>query len=82
MQEVEGFLSGERNYLNLRGDTGPLVYPAGFLYVFAALRAITSEGENILLGMNRDRKALILLADLLINQDKAYLQLFTSALLL
>lgn len=35
MQEVEGFLDGERNYFNLRGDTGPLVYPAGFLYAYA-----------------------------------------------
>lgn len=35
MQEVEGFLGGERNYLNLRGDTGPLVYPAGFVYAYS-----------------------------------------------
>lgn len=35
MQEVEGFLDGERNYLNLRGDTGPLVYPAGFVYIYS-----------------------------------------------
>ena len=32
MQEVEGYLGGERNYELIRGDTGPLVYPAGFLY--------------------------------------------------
>lgn len=36
MQEVGGVLSGERNYSNLKGDTGPLVYPAGFVYVYAA----------------------------------------------
>lgn len=35
MQEVKGFLDGERNYLNLRGDTGPLVYPAGFVYAYS-----------------------------------------------
>lgn len=35
MQEVEGFLHGERNYFNLRGDTGPLVYPAGFVYIYS-----------------------------------------------
>ncbi|GJQ78111.1 hypothetical protein Trydic_g2449 [Trypoxylus dichotomus] len=31
MQEVEGFLNGTLDYKYLKGDTGPLVYPAGFL---------------------------------------------------
>ena len=26
MQQVDGFLSGERDYSKLQGDTGPLVY--------------------------------------------------------
>jgi alpha-1,3-mannosyltransferase len=26
MQQVEGFLDGERDYSKLEGDTGPLVY--------------------------------------------------------
>eukprot|EP00518_Triparma_eleuthera_P009324 CAMPEP_0182473054 /NCGR_PEP_ID=MMETSP1319-20130603/23251_1 /TAXON_ID=172717 /ORGANISM="Bolidomonas pacifica, Strain RCC208" /LENGTH=586 /DNA_ID=CAMNT_0024673811 /DNA_START=1 /DNA_END=1757 /DNA_ORIENTATION=+ len=38
MSEVSGYLSGERDYEKLRGGTGPLVYPAGFLYVFSWLR--------------------------------------------
>lgn len=42
MQEVEGWwVDGELDYLKLRGDTGPLVYPAGFLYLFALLRQAT-----------------------------------------
>lgn len=50
MQEVEGFLLGERNYMNIRGDTGPLVYPAGFLYIFSLLRWMTDHGTNIFIG--------------------------------
>eukprot|EP00899_Mesostigma_viride_P018134 jgi/Mesvir1/26321/Mv22501-RA.1 len=42
MSQVDGFLSGERDYTKLRGGTGPLVYPAGFLYIFSALKYITS----------------------------------------
>lgn len=39
--QVSGFLGGERDYGNLKGDTGPLVYPAGFLYVYSAIRYVT-----------------------------------------
>ena len=39
MQEVEGWaVEGHTDYTQLKGDTGPLVYPAGFLYVYRALR--------------------------------------------
>lgn len=41
MSQVTGFLAGERNYAELHGDTGPLVYPAGFLYIYAAIKRIT-----------------------------------------
>uniref|UniRef100_A0A2K1XUZ5 dolichyl-P-Man:Man5GlcNAc2-PP-dolichol alpha-1,3-mannosyltransferase n=1 Tax=Populus trichocarpa TaxID=3694 RepID=A0A2K1XUZ5_POPTR len=41
MSQVTGFLGGERDYTNLKGDTGPLVYPAGFLYIYSAIRFIT-----------------------------------------
>ncbi|KAL9430749.1 hypothetical protein AB3S75_026028 [Citrus x aurantiifolia] len=41
MSQVSGFLEGERDYSNLKGDTGPLVYPAGFLYVYSAIQYIT-----------------------------------------
>lgn len=50
MQEVTYYINGERNYVNMKGDTGPLVYPAGFLYVFSALHHITNEGSNIALA--------------------------------
>ncbi|KAI4310778.1 hypothetical protein MLD38_035728 [Melastoma candidum] len=41
MSQVSGFLEGERDYGNLEGDTGPLVYPAGFLFVYSAIRYVT-----------------------------------------
>jgi len=50
MQEVSGFLNGEFDYLKLKGDTGPLVYPAGFVYIFSLLYKITNNGENIRLA--------------------------------
>ncbi|XP_012260274.1 lethal(2)neighbour of tid protein [Athalia rosae] len=47
MQEVEGFLNGTLDYSKLRGDTGPLVYPAGFVYIYSILYYATSYGTNI-----------------------------------
>ncbi|KAI3506666.1 hypothetical protein L1887_21229 [Cichorium endivia] len=41
MSQVDGFIEGERDYSNLKGDTGPLVYPAGFLYVYSAIQYVT-----------------------------------------
>ena len=41
MQEVEGpFVHNDWNYTNLGGDTGPLVYPAGFVYIYEGLRRV------------------------------------------
>ncbi|XP_077509428.1 alg3, alpha-1,3- mannosyltransferase isoform X2 [Amblyomma americanum] len=50
MQEVEGVLNGTFDYAQLKGDTGPLVYPAGFVYIFMGLYYVTSQGTNILLA--------------------------------
>ncbi|CAB4010448.1 dol-P-Man:Man(5) c(2)-PP-Dol alpha-1,3-mannosyltransferase-like [Paramuricea clavata] len=47
MQEVEGFLNGTYDYMKLEGATGPLVYPAGFVYIFSGLYYITEQGRNI-----------------------------------
>ena len=48
MQEVTMWQEGERDYLNIRGGTGPLVYPAGFLYLYGALKWIAGgDGRNI-----------------------------------
>lgn len=45
MQEVTGYIEGERNYYNIKGDTGPCVYPAGFLYIFSALKKLLNDGD-------------------------------------
>lgn len=50
MEEVEGVVNGTWDYSKLKGNTGPLVYPAGFVYFFTALYYITSYGKNIRLA--------------------------------
>jgi len=47
MQEVStAWDLGERNYIHIRGSTGPLVYPAGFLYLYGALRWMVTRISN------------------------------------
>lgn len=44
MQEVEGWkVHGELDYMKLKGDTGPLVYPGGFMHLFAFLRDLAGN---------------------------------------
>ncbi|XP_044144646.1 dol-P-Man:Man(5)GlcNAc(2)-PP-Dol alpha-1,3-mannosyltransferase [Bufo gargarizans] len=50
MDEVEGVLNGTYDYMKLQGDTGPLVYPAGFVYIFSAFYYLTEHGTNIRLA--------------------------------
>lgn len=51
MQEVEGVVvNGTFDYSKLKGDTGPLVYPAGFVYIFSVLYYLTAFGKNIRVG--------------------------------
>lgn len=50
MQQVKLYLDGERNYPSIEGSTGPLVYPAGHVYIYALLYHLTDQGRDILLG--------------------------------
>ncbi|KAJ3191681.1 dolichyl-P-Man:Man(5)GlcNAc(2)-PP-dolichol alpha-1,3-mannosyltransferase [Irineochytrium annulatum] len=47
MQQIEMYQAGERDYSKIKGDTGPLVYPAGHVQVFALLHQLTDMGTNI-----------------------------------
>ncbi|KAF2077475.1 hypothetical protein CYY_001248 [Polysphondylium violaceum] len=48
MQQIELFVNGERDYGKLEGSTGPVVYPAGFIYVYSILYQLTNQGKDIL----------------------------------
>lgn len=50
MQQISQIVSGERDYPLIRGDTGPLVYPAAHVLVYRALYHLTDEGRDILLA--------------------------------
>ncbi|GAB5369065.1 hypothetical protein AAMO2058_001373300, partial [Amorphochlora amoebiformis] len=49
MSEVQPVLEeGDFNYANLRGGTGPIVYPGGFVWLYAMLFKLTNNGNDIL----------------------------------
>lgn len=50
MQQVEAAQLGELDYSKITGDTGPVVYPAGFLQVYGFLHWVTSGGSDLRAG--------------------------------
>ncbi|KAH9966605.1 glycosyltransferase family 58 protein [Russula dissimulans] len=50
MHQVKVFLDGERDYSAISGPTGPLVYPAGHVYIHALLYRLTDAGRNLMLS--------------------------------
>ena len=52
MQQVSQFVSGERDYTKIAGDTGPLVYPATHLYIYLGLYHLTDEGRDIFVAQH------------------------------
>ena len=50
MEQVEAFLGGALDYDQIKGATGPIVYPAGHLYVYTFLYYLTNRGRNIVLA--------------------------------
>eukprot|EP00922_Rhytidocystis_sp_ex-Travisia-forbesii_P025943 GHVS01038038.1.p1 GENE.GHVS01038038.1~~GHVS01038038.1.p1 ORF type:complete len:798 (+),score=140.04 GHVS01038038.1:214-2607(+) len=47
MQQVKQVASSEYNYYNIQGETGPLVYPAGHVYIYMLIRWWTNGGTDI-----------------------------------
>eukprot|EP00871_Galdieria_phlegrea_P004389 jgi/Galph1/4951/GphlegSOOS_G3631.1 len=47
-QVYQVFFEGKRDYQTIGGDTGPLVYPAGFLVFYRLLYAISCGGKELL----------------------------------
>mmetsp|Transcript_50599 Transcript_50599/g.122101 ORF Transcript_50599/g.122101 Transcript_50599/m.122101 type:complete len:500 (+) Transcript_50599:94-1593(+) len=48
MEEVDGwYVERKYDYVEIKGGTGPLVYPAGFLYLFWTIQQLTNRGEEI-----------------------------------
>jgi len=47
ISEIPCYHRGETNYTMLNGNTGPLVYPAGFVYIFTGLYHLTNKGTDV-----------------------------------
>lgn len=47
MQQVSQYIKGERDYIKIQGDTGPLVYPAAHVYIYRLLYGWTDKGRDI-----------------------------------
>lgn len=50
MQQVQQYISGERDYTKISGETGPLVYPAAHVYIYKVLYWTTDQGRDVLLA--------------------------------
>ncbi|KAL1944589.1 hypothetical protein VTO73DRAFT_3019 [Trametes versicolor] len=50
MYQLELYMKGERDYALITGPTGPIVYPAGHVYVHQLLYTLTDSGTNLWKG--------------------------------
>jgi alpha-1,3-mannosyltransferase len=47
MEQIEIYNKGERDYKNIVGGTGPLVYPAAHVFIYRLLYKLTDQGRDI-----------------------------------
>lgn len=72
MQEVTAYFDENiTDYRLIRGNTGPLVYPAGFVYLYGALRSMTDNGTNV-------RVAQYLYAGVYVTQQSMVLYIYSK----
>ena len=50
IQQIHQINAGQLDYSLIEGDSGPIVYPAGFVHIFQVINWITSNGENVVMG--------------------------------
>ncbi|KZV63205.1 glycosyltransferase family 58 protein [Peniophora sp. CONT] len=50
MYQVQLYIKGERDYSQISGPTGPLVYPAGHVFIHQVLHDVTDEGSDLALA--------------------------------
>ncbi|TRM61881.1 glycosyltransferase family 58 protein [Schizophyllum amplum] len=50
MKQAKIYMEGERDYTKISGPTGPLVYPAGHVYIHEWLYSVTDAGKNMRLA--------------------------------
>lgn len=50
MEHIEIYNKGERDYKNIVGSTGPLVYPGAHVLIYRILYWLTDKGTNIQLA--------------------------------
>ncbi|KAH3671887.1 hypothetical protein OGAPHI_000073 [Ogataea philodendri] len=50
MQQIEQIERGQLDYAQIKGDTGPIVYPGGYVYIYSWMKWFTEGMEDINTG--------------------------------
>lgn len=55
MQQISQIERGELNYSKISGDTGPIVYPAGYVFIYSFMKQLTNGMANLYAGQEAFR---------------------------